>query len=120
MLRAHPDSSGRGDGLTLVADNRFATRSKDLTVGHAVFLGPGMNQYQVSLLAHEYVHVLQQAADLFQYDHYTRAEFVALDRNLEGQGAGNRFEALPYIWQKWLDAYWMVDFNRPGGARPSW
>ena len=111
-------------GMTVVSGGPLpmavSSNSDAITIGHTVFIKRRLDAYNVTLLAHEYVHVLQQEGDVFNYSYYTSNVLDAVRKGQPGYGPANRREALGYLWQRWLDAYYWYDLRRPEGAKPSW
>jgi len=76
-----------------------------ITIGHVVFVA-AEHTYNRALLAHEYIHVIQQEhRGLLQLDRYFTEAALELLAGRQHAGPGNREEALGYLWESYVQAY---------------
>jgi RHS repeat-associated protein len=77
-----------------------------MTVGPIIFFSSKKHAQDPILVRHEYIHLLQYAANANFVDEY-RKEMEAIGH----ASAGHRLEAIAYLWTAWLENYW--EFGYP-------
>lgn len=102
--------------MTLVTKNRVLNVQSlhAVTIGHTVFIASDA-QGDIPLLAHEYIHTLQEeSGGIFDAGIYGIRAVVQASYGREAAGPGNRTEAIAYLWQQWTQAF------RPYGELAPW
>jgi RHS repeat-associated protein len=100
--------------MLLVVGNIFQPTSSQgaVTWGRHVFTTTGY-LWDVSILSHEYIHVLQQEAGGGGYSISYLVEMLNNGGFGTGQGPENRKEAMAYLWGGWISAFHQYGDDAP-------
>ena len=93
------------------------SRAAAITIGAVTFLRDEAYMHDDALMGHEYIHVMQYAANSLQeVDYLAECGFVVGWSDCGN--AKNPYEAIAYLWTAWMDNY--QRYGGPTAYSPQW